>query len=696
MPTRSRLRQKLDRLHGLWLRTRTSLRSRGLKATLARIRLQLAPPVAGHAKPLWFPAADTAIAFADVQTPRASIVIPVYGQLPATLTCLRALTAHPPANCEVIVVDDASPDGSAAALADIPGLHLLRREQNGGFIAACNDGADHARGEYLVFLNNDTIAQPGWLDALLATFISHPDSGLVGAQLVYPDGRLQEAGAAVQRDGSAANIGRFGARNHPRHAHLQQADYCSAAAIAIPRALFWQVGGFDTRYAPAYYEDADLAFAVRASGHTVRMQPAAVVVHDEGTTAGTDTRQGPKAGQLRNQAVFAEKWADVLRAYPAPGDPALAEAGVRSGKRKVLLVDAETPHPDRDSASLRLVKLMQMIAEEGAEVSFIADNLGHAGEASEALQRAGIEVWYAPFVDSIARWLQREGPRFDVVIVSRHHVASRWLPLLRRYAPQARVVFDSVDLHYLRERRAAELAGDAAALATAKQTRLRELAVIAAADISVVVSEAERELLKADAPNAEIELLSNLHELAIGGLPFAERRGLLFVGGFRHPPNIDAVRWFADAVLPQVQAEIEGVSFDVIGADPPAEIRELGARTGIKVHGHVPDITPWMDGARIALAPLRFGAGVKGKINLSMAHGQPVVATSCAVEGMHLRDGHDVLVADSAADFAAAIVRLYRDESLWQQLAEHGRENIRRHFSPDAARASLRRVLGSR
>ena len=251
------------------------------------------------------------------------------------------------------------------------------------------------------------------------------------------------------------------------------------------------------------------------------------------------------------------------------------------------------------------------------------------------------------------------------------------------------MVFDSVDLHYVRERRSAELAGDATLARNAARTRALELDVVARSDVTTVVSADEAAVLAREAPGARVELLSNVHEIAGAGLPFAQRRDLVFVGGFRHPPNADGVRWFCEAVFPAVRARLPGVRFHCIGDGPPPEIQALSRREGVQVHGHVPDLAPYMDGCRIALAPLRYGAGVKGKINLSMAHGQPVVATSAAVEGMHLRDGHDVLVADDAD----AVVRLYHDATLWMALSLNGHDNVARHFSGDAARGALRRIF---
>ncbi len=691
-------RFRLATLRSLLRRGLSSLRSRGWRATWERALLQLRPPPAPPRRALYRPPAAP---FAPLSvpctgpeaTPLASIIIPVYGQCEATLACLRALAAHPPASaCEVIVVDDGSKDHTGQWMAQVEGLRYHRRAANGGFIAACNDGAALARGRYLVFLNNDTIPQPGWLDALLDTFATHPDTGLAGSQLLYPDGRLQESGGVVFADGSAWSYGRFESPDDPRYAYLRDCHYCSGAALAIPASLFGALGGFDRRYAPAYYEDTDLAFAVRAAGHRVRVRPDSRVLHDEGTTAGTDTGSGTKAWQVRNQAVFAAKWAGVLRSHPAPGTTP-GPATFHAAQRQVLVVDEAVPRPDRDSASLRQFNLLRMLLAEGAHAAFLPTGLAHAGTATTDLQRLGVETWHAPFARSAAAWLRTHAARFDVIVLTRHHLAGTFAPLLRRHAPRARLVFDTIDLHYLRERRGAEVAGDAASMRAAEATRTAELAAMALVDLTLVVSAHEQAELARDAPGMRVELLSNLHEVAGAGASFDARSDLVFVGGFGHPPNTDAVLWFAREVFPQVRAALPQIRFHCIGADPPAQVRALAQQPGILVHGHVPDLSPYMDQVRLAVAPLRFGAGVKGKINLSMAHGQPVVATRCAVEGMHLRDGVDVAVADDAPAFAAAVVELYGDRGRWERQAAAGLENVARHFSLESARGVVRRVF---
>ncbi|MEO8485648.1 MAG: glycosyltransferase [Betaproteobacteria bacterium] len=632
-----------------------------------------------------------ALAFGASTLPRVSIVIPAYGQALATFTCLKSVHATVPhGEVEVIVVDDASPEPLASELASVTGVTFVRAERNGGFIAASNLGAQRARGERLVFLNNDTIVTPGWLEAIERTFARYPETGLVGVKLVYPDGRLQEAGGIVWRDGSAWNVGRGDDPDRPEYNYVRRVDYCSGACLAIPKALFASLGGFDVRYTPAYYEDTDLAFSVRAAGRAVRYQPAATVVHFEGTTSGRDETVGIKKHQVLNRATFAQRWSVELATHRSNGDAPALEAD-RGARKRVLVVDANMLTPDRDSGSMRMLAILELIGELGGKATFVADNLEYVEPYVSALQERGVEVLYRPWITSIAELLAKRGREFDVVVLSRHYVASKHLGAVRQFAPRARAVFDTVDLHFLRSERQAALDGSRDPEATDRE-REQELELVRRADLTLVVSPVERDLLAQLQPGAHVDVLSNIHEPMQRGVPFGEREGIVFIGGFRHPPNVDAVLWYAREVQPLVRGRLHGVVTTIVGADPPANVRAL-ARPDLAIAGYVGDVEPVFTKARLSIAPLRYGAGVKGKVNLAMSYGVPVVATSAAVEGMHLGHNVDVLVADHPQAVADAIVAAYGDEKLWNRLSRAGVENIRRHFSREAAKRALEKIL---
>ena len=456
-------------------------------------------------------------AFPKMEQPQVSIIIPVYNKWVYTAACLRSLLEFKGKySFEVIVVDDQSSDETAKHLEDIDGLTHLRNEKNLGFVGSCNRGARHARGEYLVMLNNDTQVLEGWLDELIDTFEQEPMAGLVGARLIYPDGSLQESGGIVFNDGSGWNYGRGKQADNPEYLYLREADYCSGACIALKTEYFLQIGAFDERYAPAYYEDTDLAFRVRESGFKVMIQPLSAVIHHEGITSGTDTSSGAKKYQAINQKKFVDRWKTELESQPEnisnPDDHAeVLRASQHRCKGRILFIDATTPEPDKDSGSVRLTNLMQCCRDLGYGLTFFGDNRDYAGSYTRNLQKSGIEVLYHPWLDSLHDFFRDRGSEFDYVFISRHYIAINYISLLKRYCPDARFIFDTVDLHYLREQRLAELEQSLSLKRTAQQTRRAELSVIKAADATLVVSTVEKTVLSEDASGEKVHVLSNIH-----------------------------------------------------------------------------------------------------------------------------------------------------------------------------------------
>lgn len=255
------------------------------------------------------------LAFDAVAKPLASIIIPAFNNLTFTLECLAALKAGGDLEtCEVIVIDDASSDTTSQVLAKVAGLTLITNPENLGFIRTCNRAAQAARGEYVIFLNNDVQVRPGWLPALLAPFGEEKDVGATAPKMLFPDGRLQEAGARIAIDGTAEMIGLFEDPSMPRWNVRREVDYASGACLAVRRDVFTELGGFDIAFAPAYSEDADLCFRLRARGLRVIYEPTSEIVHHLSITSNSIDAGFKQRLAVRNQQVFVERWAEQLEA----------------------------------------------------------------------------------------------------------------------------------------------------------------------------------------------------------------------------------------------------------------------------------------------------------------------------------------------------------------------------------------------
>ena len=626
-----------------------------------------------------------------VAEPEVSIIVPVYNHWELTAACLRSLAFDSTGvEYELIVVDDASSDQTREYLPKVQGITVVRREKNSGFIGAVNAGLEMARGRYIVLLNNDTVVLPGWLDALIRTVEVEENVGVVGAKLLYPDGRLQEAGGVIWRDGTGLNYGRYGDAEDPAFNFVRDVDYCSGACLLVRKEILDVLGGLDRRYAPAYYEDTDLAFAARKLGYRVVYQPEAKVFHDEGSSSGTDEDAGVKSYQKVSRETFRLKWQTELLGQHE-SDPAIARIACRRAPAgHVLVVSDRVPMPNQDSGSKRMSELLLALQDLGLAVTFVPNDGQSQGAYSTALQRAGIEVVYGSIDER--KLLKELSPALDVVILSRPEPAWRWQPLVREVCPEAKIVYDTVDLHFLREARRAEIEADPAVARAAARYHDMEVSLAWITDATLVVSAAEREVLLDELPELQVHVLPNIHGEEHTGRSFEERKGVLFVGSFPHHPNRDAAHWLVEEIMPLVRLEDPDILTFIVGSSPTEDIMAL-ASDSVRILGWVPDLGNLYEHARLSVAPLRYGAGVKGKVGESMAHGLPVVTTRLGAEGMGLEHEQDVLVADGAQAFASEILRAYHDAELWTRIANNARRTIARDSSPFAIRSSLAKIL---
>lgn len=645
---------------------------------------------------------------------KTSIIIPCHNGRALTDACLRSLLETLPHGFhgEIIVVDDASGDRTAASLKhwakQDARVKILRNRRNLGFVDTCNRGAAAASGEILIFLNNDLVLLPGWLSPLLRVFRNFPDAGVVGGKLIFPDGTLQEAGGVVFGDGSAMNFGRGDTElDAPLYNFVREVDYCSGALFATRRALFNKLGGFDTKFRPGYYEDTDYCFKARKCGFRVYYQPEGAVVHREGGTAGTDVSRGMKRYQVINQAKFKQRWKSaLLRQPPRPNKvdaAALLALSVRDAgteKRPRALVCSLMPEYDRDSGSRRVYDLLNFLQEAGWAVSFVSHHEKYVARYAQTLQQRGIAVYGG----SGRRMKELVGAgRFDLAVFGLWHIAEPYIPAIRALSPATRVIVDSIDLHFLRLARGIFLTkaqnGSIQLLDTNYASEMmREVNTYAASDAVLTVSQKEAGLINdLVADPALAHAVPDNEELSPSAVKLAERRGMVFIGCFRHAPNIDAVEFLCQEILPQLDpALLEQHPVYIVGDGVNDEVRALAkGLPNVKIVGWVPTVLPYLERARISLIPLRFGAGTKRKMLQTLLVGTPAVSTSIGIEGLNLCDAKHVLVADDPEHFASSIARLLKDAALWKRLAQRGRKHIAAVHGRQVARQSLQQVIAN-
>ena len=634
------------------------------------------------------------LSFETAGSPKVSVVIPVRDKFEVTYFCLCALLfAYNETSFEVIVVDDGSTDITTELEEIVSGVRVVRHSKSLGFVDACNDGAAIAAGNYIVFLNNDTEVTAGWLDALANTFESFENIGLAGSKLLYPDGKLQEAGGVVWRSGNPWNVGRNGNPRAPQFSYLRQVDYISGAALMVATDVWREVGGFSPDMAPGYFEDTDLAMNIRSSGRRVVFVPNSIVFHYEGQSSGTSTDSGMKRFQEVNRPKFKRKWVESYRHNGIEGQQLWREKD-RNIAFRVLMVDYQFPQVDSDAGSYAAFQEIRLLQSMGGKVTFLPRNLAWMDRHTAALEAVGVECLYTPFVQDIFSFIKDRTRDYDLVYITRFRIAEELVASIRQAAPAAKIILNLADLHFLRELREAMAGSEVYTIDKAKETREAELKTIESVDLTLSYTDVEIAVIESHLGNsAKVAKLPWIAPVNEGPRAvYGNTKDILFLGGFAHHPNRGAVKFFVHSVLPRLRQRLPDIRFRIAGTGIPQDIADLQS-DAVEILGFVPDLSEVLSTTRVFVAPLLAGAGIKGKVAEALTHGVPSVLSPIAAEGIGLSSGHDCFIANTVEDWVDRTASLYSDEQLWNRMSEAAKATARIRFSFSAGQDLMRSAL---
>ena len=624
--------------------------------------------------------------------PLVSIIIPVYNRFKYTFKCIISILNNIDSiSYEIIIADDMSTDLTKYIKYFFKNIIVSKNKGYHGFIMNCNKASLLANGKYIHFLNNDIIVQEGWLTNLVELIESSEKIGMVGSKLINQNNILQEAGGIIWRDGNGYNYGRGNNPKLPEYNYVKEVDYISSCSILIKKSLWKEIGGFDERYIPAYYEDIDLAFEVRKHGYKVMYQPKSEVIHFEGISNRKSLKSGFKKYQLNNRWKFIKKWDKLLQQQFIPIN--LFNARDRNfNKKRIIVFDSNIPYFDQNAGNRCTFMYLQIFQQIGFFVTFVSDEFENYNKYIAILEKKGIEVIYkSSYMQNIEEWLKNNLKYFNFVFLQRPNIALKYIDFIKKYF-YGKILYFAHDLAYNRLFREYKITGKEEFLKESKFWKKNEMEIINKSDVWYVVGNYEEELLKKKFKNKPIrnipiyiyeKLLSNVEK------DFSRRKDLIFVGNFNHRPNIDAIIWFYREIYPYIIKKYPNIILHIVGTPIFKEIKEIES-TNTKLYGNLDDkdLRFLYQKCRIAIAPLRFGAGVKGKI-IEAAYNQiPMITTSIGAEGLDKSIG-SFLVEDDALKMSKLICSIYNNYNKLKEISDSGIKLIKKYYTPEIAKEIL-------
>ena len=644
--------------------------------------------------------------FSEEPEPEVSIIIPVHNQLLYTLNCLCAISeCNDNVSKEIILVNDCSTDNTQNVISQIKGILLINNTENLGFLKSANTAIRQAKGSYIYLLNNDTKVHNNYLTSLLSVFQTQSNVGAVGSKLIFGNNSLQEAGCLVFKNKVIVNRGATQSIDAPQFNFLRTVDYVSGCSLLFKRQdSKGNLNLFDEVYAPAYYEENDLCMRLKhRQGLDTYYQPQSEVIHYENVSY--QKHHSNKHNLIKkNSVIFYEKWQNFLENIWKEGDDFYRINDDAQYDKCILVAEEYMPKFDQDSGSNRFTEIIKILVNNNHKIYLLIKNEFSADDTDyiKKFQDLGVEVireYLTPERKIIrkAKQLQQIKNSVDYIWIFRPEGYEYYNEFIKPIGFRAKIIYDMVDLHYLRfSREKAYFFKNKATLKREKEVCELERKAFLRADAIVAISDHEKEILAIEKISTEkIFIVSNIHSLKknLRQKSFHDREGLIFIGSFLHKPNVDSVLYLHDEIMPLVWKQNPDIKVYIVGGNAPEEITTLDSER-FRILGYQKEIDNLFTSAKAMVAPLRYGAGVKGKIGQALEYQLPVISTKIGVEGMKLTPNIHALVAEISDPeaFANYILDIYSNEKKWIELYEGSKDGLQ-YFSTENQEKNIKNLL---
>ncbi len=669
-------------------------------------------------------------------TPLISVIVYVDDSALYTYRCLKSINDHISGKTplEIILINDSVNPKLDKFLKQVSGINITRNQTKIGKLKSYNLAVANAKGKFIYFLDRDCYLLENSIDSLLSVIQNNPDIGIVGSKQLYENRSLKSAGGIVWSDGKYCEYGNGDRPEEPEYNYLRPVDYCAMQGLLVRQELFHQLGCFSEVYASDIYVAVDLCFAARQLNYQTIYQPKSVLIDrcpSRKPVELNSTIPEVISSDPIDRSKFIDRWSQALTEHLPEHESNLelnlglnSELAARRLRDRpvILIIDTLVPAHDKDSGSYRLFNIISILKSLDYQIIFLPD-YGHEQEPyTSELENLGIEVLcHTNKQSNSLEMLKKRLPIIDLAWVCRPELCEKYFTILRQ-KPQIKIIYDTIDLHFVRLKRQWEFTSQVSSQTASpsvseshsnhdriehkldhktskseakawQEMQVLEIKYSQLADTTIVVTDIEKNILDGFHAN-QVQVVPNIHQVYDRPITkFVDRHDLLFIGGYYHTPNVDAVIWLCEKIMPLVWAVQPEIKLTLLGSNPPPTVKAL-ANHRVAVPGYIKDVEPYFLNHRLFIAPLRYGAGMKGKIGHSLSYGLPTVTTAIGAEGMGLVSGFNALIANELEVFVTSILTLYNDEALWHHISQNSIKVVEQ-YSPQAVKSKLAEIFDS-